>query len=110
MNCSYKDCKYHGEFYLVGLLPDLVKRGETAWTDTIYCKTHALLAETRYADIFPLGRAPAAIMRIGVLRRVRGIEDKLDCCDKPYLAALLRSLRMFVENAEEGEFSDHQTV
>lgn len=110
MDCSYKDCKYHGEFYLVGLLPAFVKRGQEAWSDAIYCRTHTMVAETHYADVLPLGKTPAGIMRIGLIRRLALLQELIDGNRMAMAWAKLRALRIYVENAEEGEFSDHQTV
>lgn len=107
MNCSWKDCAYPGEFYLVGLMPGAAKRGDKPWTDAIYCKTHTMTMETRYSDLFPLGKTPAAIMRIGVVRRVNIIEGHLERgADPAFLQALLRALRMYVENSEGVEHGD----
>lgn len=94
--CSYKDCQYPGQFKCYGLLPEHANRGQEAWSDTVYCNTHTMLYETRYADVVPLDPTPDSVLRIGVVRRVIKIEMRVEGREQfEHVMALLRALREF---------------
>lgn len=120
MKCAYEGCEREVIFRCVGQLPGKKHKGlpRDEWKDHDLCSLHAMLFETFYIDLIPLGPTPDCIFRVGAARRIQSIIEFVEASDiateKQQLDAMLRSLSIYSmqmesdNGEEEGIEKGHQ--